>query len=109
MYGTKSWRQKIIFGLGFLAGCSTAALASDSIIGIVRNQTRNRGVSGAEVILLRLDETSLNQSMPEETRTETDSQGAFTLDVRHPDTLHLLRVAYQGVDYDEPVETDLSL
>jgi hypothetical protein len=103
MYGTKSWRRKIIFGLGFLAGCSMAALASDSIKGIVRNQTRNRGVSGAEVILIPLDETSLNHSMPEETRTETDSQGAFTLDVRHPDTLHLLRVVYQGIDYDERV------
>ncbi len=103
MHSTKSWRRKFIFGLGFLAACSTAAQTSDSIKGIVRNQTRNRGVSGTEVILLRLDETSLNQSMPEETRTETDSQGAFTLDVRHPDTRHLLRVVYQGVVYDKRV------
>jgi hypothetical protein len=103
MYAMKSWTRKIIFGLGFLAGCSAAALAADSIKGIVRNQSRSRVVSGAEVILLRLDETALNQNMPEEARTETDPQGAFTLDVRHSDNPHLLRVVYQGVDYDEQV------
>jgi hypothetical protein len=38
--------------------------------------------------------------MQVETRTKTDSQGSFTLDVRYPDKLHLVRVVHQGVNYD---------
>jgi hypothetical protein len=39
--------------------------------------------------------------MQEETRTKTDSQGSFTLDIRHPDKLHLVRVVREGVNYDQ--------
>jgi hypothetical protein len=36
----------------------------------------------------------------EESRAKTDSQGAFTLELRHPDRPHLVRVIHQGVNYD---------
>jgi len=110
--GNNSWVCKVVVGVGFIAGCSAALLAadSDSITGTVRNQTRGRFVAGAEVILLRLDQASLgqaslnqislNQRMQEETRTKTDSRGEFTLKVRYPDKLHLVRVIHQGVNYD---------
>jgi hypothetical protein len=72
----------------------------------VHNQTRGRFAAGNEVILLRLEQTSLdqsslNQSMQAETRTKTDLQGSFTLNVRFPDKLHLVRVVHQGVNYDQ--------
>jgi len=101
-----SWVCKVVLGVGFTAACAAAVLAADSIKGVVRNQTRGRFVAGAEVILLclnqpSLDQTSLNQSMQEETRTKTDSQGAFTIKVRYPDKLHQVRVIHQGVNYDQ--------
>lgn len=111
--GNNSWRCRVVLGVGLIAGCSAAfqAADSDSIKGVVRNQTRGRFAAGAEVILLRLNQTgldqsrlsqiSLNQSMEEETRTRTDSQGSFTLSVRYPDKLHLVRVIHQGVNYDQ--------
>jgi hypothetical protein len=102
-------RALLICG-GVIAVCSAPVLAADSIKGVVRNQTRGRFAAGAEVILLRLgqtslgqtslDQTGLNRNMQEETRTKTDSQGLFTLDVRYPDKLHLVRVVHQGVNYD---------
>jgi hypothetical protein len=99
--GKKSCGRKIILGIGFIAGCSAAVLAADAIKGVARNQTRGRFAAGADVILFRLDQTGLNQSMQEETRTKTDSQGSFTLDVRYPDRSHLVRVVHQGVNYDQ--------
>jgi hypothetical protein len=101
----KSWEWKVILGIAILMGYSAALQASDAIKGVVRNQTRGRSAAGAEVILLRLDKTgldqnSLNHSMQEETRTKTDSQGSFTLDVHEPDKPHLVRVVHEGVNYD---------
>src|SRR5271169_4198978 len=94
-YGT------LLLCLAILACCSAAALATDAITGVVRNQTSGRLAAGDEVILLRLDQTSLNQGMPEEARTRTDSQGVFTIKVRYPDAPHLVRVLHQGVNYDQ--------
>ncbi len=86
-------------------------LAADSITGVVRNQTRGRFSAGSEVILLRLNEISLgqtsldqtgrNQNLQEETRTQTDSEGAFTIKVRYPDKPHVVRVIHEGVNYDQ--------
>jgi hypothetical protein len=39
----------------------------------------------------------------EEARAKTDSQGAFTLELRQPDKPHLVRVIHQGVNYDRQV------
>ncbi|HEY6302357.1 MAG TPA: hypothetical protein VIX14_04765 [Terriglobales bacterium] len=117
----KSWRRKVLLGVCFIAGGSAAALAADSITGVVRNLTRGRFAAGAEVILLRLNQiglgqanfgqssldqsglgqVSLNQNWQEETRTKTNSQGAFTIKVRYPDKPHLVRVIHRGVNYDQ--------
>ena len=109
---TKSWRRKVILSFCLIAGWSAAALAADSITGVVRNQTRDQYAGGTDVILLRLneislgqsslDQTSLNQNLKEETRTRTDSQGAFTIKVvRYPDKPYVVRVIHEGVNYDQ--------
>jgi hypothetical protein len=111
IYAKKFWGQetvvRIILGTCFIAGCSAVTPASDSIKGVVRDQTHGRSAAGVEVILLRLDQasrdqTSVNQSGQEETRTKTDSQGAFKLDVQYPHKLYRVRVVHQGVNYDQP-------
>ncbi len=94
--GQKSWRRKLLMGVSYIAVWSAAALAADTITGVVRNQTRSRLAIGDEVILLRLD-----RGMQEETRTKTDSRGSFLLKVQHPGALHLVRVVHQGVNYDQ--------
>src|ERR1700733_3534979 len=101
------WRRQIVLGVSFIAGCSVA-LAADSITGVVRNQTRGQAAAGAEVLLLRLrqpslDPQTLQPSMQEEARTHTDPQGSFTLGVKYPNQPHLLRVIHQGVNYDQRV------
>ena len=94
--GKQSWGWKVIMGLVLIAGCFLMAVAADSITGVARNQTRGQLATDDEVILLRLD-----QGMQEEARTRTNSQGWFTLKVRYPDQLHLVRVVHQGVNYDQ--------
>ena len=110
--GKKFWGWNIFLGAG-LIGCCLAALAADTITGVVRNQTRGQITAGDEVILLRLDMSRLDQAgldqahpnhgMQEEARATTDSHGSFTLAVRFPDKVHLLRVVHQGVNYDQQV------
>jgi hypothetical protein len=99
----QSWTRRVVFVAGLAAGCPLAALATNTVTGVIHNQTHGRFAAEAEVILFRLDQTGPNQSMREESRTKTDAQGAFTLDVRSPDELHLVRVAYQDVNYDKQV------
>ncbi len=96
--GKQSRRWKVVLGLVLIAGCSLMAVAADSITGIARNRTRGQLATDDEVLLLRLD-----QGMQEEARTRTNSQGSFTLKVRYPDQLHLVRVVHQGVNYDQRV------
>lgn len=83
-----------------LVGYSAVTLA-ENITGAARNQTHHRPAAGDEVILLRLDQAGPNQGMREETRTRTDLQGLFSLRVRYPEKVHLVRVVHQGVDYDQ--------
>ncbi len=92
----KSWGRNIILCVGLIAGCFAAARGTDTINGVVRNQTRGGLAIGDEVVLLGLD-----QGMQEEARTKADSQGLFTLKVRYPDKLHLVRVVHEGVNYDQ--------
>jgi hypothetical protein len=104
---------KIILCAVFMAVCSPTAFAADSTTGVVRNQTRGQFAAGDEVILLRLIQPSLRQpgldtqslqpGTQEEARTNTDSQGAFTFEVKHPTQPHLVRVVHQGVNYDQRV------
>ena len=72
--------------------------AQQTIAGTVHNMTKGQAAAGDDVILLRLGE-----GMQEESRTRTDSQGAFTLNVASLSDPHLLRVVHQGVNYDQPV------
>jgi len=111
IWAKKFWSWKVILGVCLIADCSAEAVAADSITGVVRNQTRGRFVAGTEVILLRLNQTdldqsslgqtNLNQNLQEETRTKTDSEGAFTIKVRYPDKPHVVRVIHEGVNYDQ--------
>jgi hypothetical protein len=101
--------RTLLLCLVFLAHGSAAALPTDAITGVVRNQTSGRLAAGDEVILFRLDQTSLNQGMQEEARTRTDSQGAFTIKVLYPDAPHLVRVLHQGVNYDQRVSAGVTL
>jgi hypothetical protein len=111
--GKKSWGWKIIVGAGLIAASCAAALAADTITGVARNRTRGQVAAGDEVILLCLgmsgvDQAGLDQARPnrgvrEEARTTTDAQGSFTVAVRFPDKVHLLRVVHQSVNYDQQV------
>jgi hypothetical protein len=75
-----------------------SAMAADTIRGTVHNETIGKPSAGDEVVLLRL-----GAGMQEESRTKTDAQGAFTLNVALPQDQHLIQVFHQGVNYDQPV------
>jgi hypothetical protein len=81
--------------LCILALLPPTALA-DTITGVVTNKTTNKPSAGDDVVLIRLQ-----QGMQESTRTKTDKQGRFTLDV--PDQgLHLVRVTHDKANYFRP-------
>jgi len=96
IWPNKFLMRNIILIVGLIAGCAMTTMAADTITGVVRNQTRGQFAAGDDAILLRLD-----QGMQEEARTQADSQGAFSLAVRYPDKMHLVRVVHQGVNYDQ--------
>jgi hypothetical protein len=75
-----------------------SALAADSIAGKVTNLTTRKPAANTEVILLRLE-----KGMEEEARARTDAQGAFVLPLSTAGSKHLIRVVYQGVNYDQGV------
>jgi hypothetical protein len=83
-----------------LIALGSTAAAADTITGSVHNLTRGQLGAGDEIILLRLDQADLNTGMQEEARTNSNSEGWFTLSVRHPRAPHLVRVIHQGVNYD---------
>jgi hypothetical protein len=95
--------QVIVLLATLLAICCAAALAAETITGVVRNQTRSQLTAADEVVLLRLDQTTNNLGVQEEARVRTDSQGSFAVQVRYPDAMHLLRVIHDGVNYDQRV------
>lgn len=72
--------------------------AQQTVTGTVHNMTKGQAAAGDDVVLLRLGE-----GMQEESRTKTDSEGAFTLNVASLSDPHLLRVVHQGVNYDQPL------
>jgi hypothetical protein len=99
MLSTKYWvimYKTAIFITALL--CATVALAADTITGAVHNESTGKPSAGDEVVLLRLGE-----GMQQESRTTTDAQGAFTLNVLSPKDQHLVQVSHQGVNYDQPV------
>src|SRR2546425_10224389 len=50
-----------------------------------------------------------SMGMQEEGRAKTDSLGAFTLNVQHPDKPYLVRVFHQGVSYDQQASAGQAL
>jgi len=88
-------RKPFLF-LSFLACFSTPAFATDEIKGSVRNQTLNQPAANEDVILLRLE-----PSTPEESRTKTDAQGAFSISTKDSSKSYLLRIIHQGVAYEQ--------
>jgi hypothetical protein len=68
-----------------------------NITGTVSNKTLEKPSSGDEVVLLKLSE-----GMQEASRTKTDSQGKFSLQVPDDGGQHLVRVNHQGVNYFKP-------
>lgn len=87
----------------FLKTCITALLAAasitafaDSITGTVTNGTNKKPSAGDDVVLIRLA-----QGMQEATRTKTDANGHFTLEVPDPG-LHLVRVTHEKANYFRP-------
>lgn len=86
---------EMLFAWVFIAIACAADLAAEEIFGQVRNETRLEMSAGDQVLLFRPE-----HAMQEEARTQTDSQGRFTLSVRHSDKSFLLRVVHQGVNYD---------
>jgi hypothetical protein len=68
-----------------------STLFAATITGVVTNKTTNKPAAGDDVVLIRLAQT-----MEESTRTRTDAQGRFTLDL--PDAgMHLVRVTHDKV------------
>lgn len=94
----KSWGFKFVLCAGILTYSCSTVFAAESITGIVRNQTEGSPAAGETVILLGAD-----KGAHEEARTKTDAQGAFNLEVLFPEKPHVVRVLYQGVNYDQPV------
>jgi hypothetical protein len=74
------------------------AAAQQSLTGVVTNGTTRKPAAGDDVILLQL-----GQGMQEQSRTKTDQQGHFTLQVPDPNVPHLVRVRHQDVNYHEPL------
>ena len=82
-----------IAGVAFCLFASAGAFAAQ-ITGTVTNGTTNKPSSGDEVTLL-----SLSNGMKEVGKTNTDSQGHYTLNVPDEGAPHLVRVVRQSVHY----------
>jgi len=82
-----------IAGVAFCLVASAGAFAAQ-ITGTVTNGTTNQPSSGDEVTLL-----SLASGMEEVGKTNTDSQGHYTLNVPDEGAPHLVRVVRQSVHY----------
>jgi hypothetical protein len=81
--------RSLLIAISLLPGILFAA----TITGVVTNKTTNKPSAGDDVVLIRLAQT-----MEESTRTKTDAQGRFTLDL--PDAgMHLVRVTHDKATY----------
>jgi hypothetical protein len=80
--------------------CLLASLGAFAaqLTGTVMNGTTNQPSSGEEVVLI-----SLASGMEEVSRTKTDSQGHFSLNLRDEQAPHLVRVQRQSVSYFKSV------
>ena len=78
-----------------LLACSLTATAQ-TVTGGVRNGTTRKPVAGADVVLV-----NLSQGMDEEARVKTNAEGQFSLKIKNPEGMHMVRVHYQDVTYNE--------
>jgi hypothetical protein len=83
---------------------ASAAMASNTIRGLVRNESRGEPAVGDAVFLVRL-----GSPMQEEARAKTDAQGAFALNVQYPGQPYLVRVVHQRVNYEQGASAGDSL
>src|SRR5260370_40068782 len=88
-------RLPFLFWTIFFALLPCFAATNNSISGSVRNATTGKPAAEDEVVLIRLLD-----GMQEETRTKTDAQGEFTLNVQLPRTGYMVQAVHQGVNYD---------
>lgn len=72
-----------------------AALASNTITGLVRDQSHGEPAVGDDVVLFRLQ-----PKMREEARAKTDAEGHFALNAQDASEPYLVRVVHQNVNYD---------
>jgi len=87
--------RRLSFVVALLACFSTRALGAGNITGTVLNQSRSQPAAGDDVILVRLDNGTL------EARAKTDARGTFAFTAQYPDKAYLVRVLHQEVDYDQ--------
>lgn len=80
-----------------------ALAQSRTITGTVTNGTTNKPAAGDDVILIKLA-----QGMEEETRTKTDAHGKFNLTMADGNTIHLVRVRHDNLNYHEPAPPNVS-
>ena len=88
---------KICFWFSFFA-VGTLVGQAETLTGTVHNATAGKLSAGDDVLLVRLGE-----GMEDESRTKTDANGAFTLNMTSPNAQHFVRVIHQGVNYDQSV------
>ena len=98
-------KDRRTIALLFIFSYTLSALAAGSISGKVINLTTKKPVANAEVVLLRLE-----KGMEEEARARTDAQGGFVLSLQAvAGSQRMVRVVYQGVNYDQAVRGNGSL
>jgi 5-hydroxyisourate hydrolase-like protein (transthyretin family) len=87
-----------VFALATLLVGILPAFSAD-LKGRVVNGTTGRFAAGDEVVLIRLS----SNGMSETADTRTDSTGRFRLPVDDPETMHVVRVMYEGISYHQVV------
>jgi hypothetical protein len=92
--------KRFVFPIAIVLIASSLGATAQSrrVSGIVTNGTTHKPAAGDDVILIRL-----GKGMEEESRTKTDSRGAFNLNMANGNDLHLIRVRHDNVNYHEPV------
>jgi hypothetical protein len=92
-----------IWIMALLISLAPAALAPNSVTGLVRNGSRGQPAVGDEVVLIRLGQQTQDEEMQVESRAKTDAQGAFSLPMLYSGRPYLVRVIHQSVAYDRQV------
>jgi hypothetical protein len=98
-----SFAFRRVLWISLMAAVSAiSAVASETIVGVVFNETTGKPSAGDDVVLLTIDRGSLEVS-----RSKTARDGSFRL---HTDVLgkHLLRARHDGVIYQQEVVSGIA-